>query len=213
MGLSGGECEHTGARVVRTGCALGCWTDCPRSCPCECHRPVPARLPTPGEVIKSPHAELAIDKVAPEHREEILDLTRPEGLRSVVTIPNPFDGVEFNVDMVNHPPHYRSHPSGVECIAISRWMTFNGGNAFKYVYRAEAKNGKQDLEKAEWYLKDTLTSQTSLWLPGTNLPARKPLLLVIEHETDPHKLKFFNAVAYGAIRTALEAVHEMLAAY
>lgn len=114
-------------------------------------------------------------------------------------------------DMVNHPPHYSHHPSGIECIKIARWMTFNGGNAFKYVYRAEAKNGRQDLEKAQWYLQDTLDSQTALWLPGTNLPARKPLLAILDHEHDPHRYEFFNSVAYGSISGALGAVRAMLA--
>ena len=31
-------------------------------------------------------------------------------------------------DPVNHPEHYTSHPSGVECIDITRHMTFNIGN-------------------------------------------------------------------------------------
>ena len=32
-------------------------------------------------------------------------------------------------DSVNHPKHYTSHPSGVECIAIVEHMGFNLGNA------------------------------------------------------------------------------------
>ena len=57
-------------------------------------------------------------------------------------------------DMVNHPPHYSAHPSGIECIAIVRGMSFDAGNAVKYVYRADHKNGRQDIEKARWYLLD-----------------------------------------------------------
>jgi len=57
-------------------------------------------------------------------------------------------------DMVNHPPHYCSHPSGVECITITEHMGFNLGNALKYIWRADEK-GKaiEDLEKAEFYIK------------------------------------------------------------
>ena len=58
-------------------------------------------------------------------------------------------------DMVNHPPHYTSHPSGVECIAITEHMTFCIGNAIKYLWRAGLKNEKstiEDLEKAKWYI-------------------------------------------------------------
>lgn len=57
-------------------------------------------------------------------------------------------------DMVNHPPHYTSHPSGVECIRITEHMNFCIGNAVKYLWRADEKgNDLQDLEKAEWYIR------------------------------------------------------------
>ena len=59
-------------------------------------------------------------------------------------------------DAIN-PKHYRSHPSGVECIEITRWMNFNCGNALKYIWRNGLKEGNpsiQDLEKAIWYLND-----------------------------------------------------------
>jgi hypothetical protein len=62
-------------------------------------------------------------------------------------------------DPVNHPDHYTSHPSGVEVIEITRWMTFNKGNAVKYILRAGLKPGSyetEDLEKAIWYLKDEI---------------------------------------------------------
>lgn len=53
--------------------------------------------------------------------------------------------------MVNHPPHYKAHPSGVECITITEHMGFNLGNAIKYIWRADLKGlATQDLEKAVW---------------------------------------------------------------
>jgi hypothetical protein len=56
-------------------------------------------------------------------------------------------------DMVNHPPHYTSHPSGVECIQITEHMGFCLGNALKYIWRANLKNNAiEDLEKAVFYL-------------------------------------------------------------
>ncbi|MCF7647294.1 DUF3310 domain-containing protein [Bacillus subtilis] len=56
-------------------------------------------------------------------------------------------------DPVNHPQHYTSHPSGVECITITEHMGFNLGNALKYIWRADLKgNSLQDLEKAVWYV-------------------------------------------------------------
>lgn len=57
------------------------------------------------------------------------------------------------VDLVNHPPHYTSHPSGIECIQIAEHMNFCLGNALKYIWRAGLKgNELEDLEKAIWYL-------------------------------------------------------------
>jgi len=57
------------------------------------------------------------------------------------------------IDLVNHPPHYGSHPSGVECIQITEHMNFCLGNAVKYIWRADEKgNAIEDLEKARWYI-------------------------------------------------------------
>lgn len=56
-------------------------------------------------------------------------------------------------DMINQPPHYTGHPSGVECIQITEHMGFNLGNAVKYIWRADLKGAAvQDLEKAAWYI-------------------------------------------------------------
>ena len=56
-------------------------------------------------------------------------------------------------DPVNHPKHYTSHLSGVECIAITEHMNFNTGNAMKYLWRhTEHADPIQQLEKARWYI-------------------------------------------------------------
>lgn len=56
-------------------------------------------------------------------------------------------------DLVNHPKHYTSHPSGVECITITEWMNFNLGNAVKYIWRADDKGDQlTNLRKARWYV-------------------------------------------------------------
>jgi len=60
-------------------------------------------------------------------------------------------------DPVDHPPHYTAHPSGIECIEVTRHMGFNLGNAIKYVWRADEKdNDIQDLMKASWYIQDEI---------------------------------------------------------
>lgn len=57
-------------------------------------------------------------------------------------------------DNINHPSHYNSHPSGVECIEIAEHYGFNLGNVIKYIWRAgmKSKGDVEDLQKALWYL-------------------------------------------------------------
>lgn len=52
-------------------------------------------------------------------------------------------------DNIN-PKHYRQHAH--ECIEFTQYLNFNLGNAFKYIWRHREKNGREDLEKALWYL-------------------------------------------------------------
>lgn len=62
-------------------------------------------------------------------------------------------------DAIN-PQHYKSHPSGVECIDITRHMDFCLGNAFKYLFRCGSKGSPlEDLKKARWYLSDALATR------------------------------------------------------
>lgn len=69
------------------------------------------------------------------------------------------------IDNVNHPQHYTSDPSGIECIQITRHRDFNIGNAIKYLWRAGLKQESskdivdktiEDLEKAIWYINDEI---------------------------------------------------------
>lgn len=66
-------------------------------------------------------------------------------------------------DLVNHPPHYNDHPSGVECITITEHMNFCIGNAMKYLWRADAKGDAiENLEKARWYIDRELARRRAL---------------------------------------------------
>jgi len=56
---------------------------------------------------------------------------------------------------VNHPTHYNSHPSGVECIDIVEHMNFCCGNVFKYLWRMGIKDetpSLRDAKKAQFYM-------------------------------------------------------------
>lgn len=68
-------------------------------------------------------------------------------------------------DEVNHPSHYQSK-TGLEAIQVIEAATedlsgFEGyctGNAVKYLFRWKKKGGKQDLEKASWYIRKLLAA-------------------------------------------------------
>ena len=57
---------------------------------------------------------------------------------------------------VDHPRHYNEHPSGVECIDVVEGLSFNMGNAIKYLWRAGLKESEpsgKDFDKAVWYIR------------------------------------------------------------
>ena len=60
------------------------------------------------------------------------------------------------VDMVNNPPHYTQ--GGIECIdameaayGTEAVIMFCMCNAFKYQWRFNRKNGREDILKCQWY--------------------------------------------------------------
>lgn len=65
---------------------------------------------------------------------------------------------DLETDNVNHPQHYEGHTS-LECIecmrvAMGRTAVYNFClcNSFKYLWRYKNKNGREDINKAGWYL-------------------------------------------------------------
>ena len=63
---------------------------------------------------------------------------------------------EEQIDLVNHPPHYNQ--GSIECIdaieaalGTEGFLAYCRGNMIKYLWRAEHKNGAEDLHKARWY--------------------------------------------------------------
>ena len=67
------------------------------------------------------------------------------------SIKNFLEYFEPKIDMVNNPPHYKD-ASGIECIEVTKHMSFCGGSCFKYLYRCGKKHDDiEDLEKAVKY--------------------------------------------------------------
>ena len=118
-------------------------------------------------------------------------------------------------EQVNHPKHYNSHPSGVECIEIIRSMDFNIGSAFKYLYRSEYKeNFLQDLNKALWYLRDEYHRRANKLFLSKNIPNlfkfseyryRSKLLkriIIAEYEIFPIEFHHYLPTIYKALNEA-----------
>jgi hypothetical protein len=73
-----------------------------------------------------------------------------------------FQSIQAEFSVVEHPEHYNSHPSGIECIQVTEHHNFCIGNAIKYLWRngLKSEEGKtnrekqiEDLNKAIWYIK------------------------------------------------------------
>lgn len=93
-----------------------------------------------------------------------------------------------SADMVNHPPHYTGHPSGVECIEVAEHLPFCLGNAFKYLFRRNDKGTlRQNLEKALWYIRRERAyraDSTAVYMLSDE--AMGPLAEIIDHEPAPY---------------------------
>ena len=86
-------------------------------------------------------------------------------------------------DMINHPTHYET--GKFECIevmvetqGVEAVQDFCICNAFKYLYRHRRKNGKEDIEKALWYINKYL-----------QLEEKDELKRVSESGTEDNELK------------------------
>jgi hypothetical protein len=116
-------------------------------------------------------------------------------------------------DPVNHPSYYTSHLSGVEAIDLSEVLSFNTGNAFKYVFRRDGKlNPVQDLQKAKWYIEREIKRLNESWLRFIptrllNLVLTNPDLSdyhlelaakVVSAETDLNAKSFYKSIFFTA---------------
>lgn len=80
---------------------------------------------------------------------------------------------EPKADMVNHPPHY-CREGAMETIeemevlfGANATFDFCRLNAWKYRARANAKNGQEDMEKSDWYIRKAAELKAKMKLEGT----------------------------------------------
>lgn len=103
------------------------------------------------------------------------------------------------IDNVNHPKHYTSHPSGVECIEITRHHCFSIGNCIKYLWRAGLKDDSnqsikdkeiEDLQKTIWYIDNRINDLPNLTCienyndESFEHPSKINLSIITEHYTN-----------------------------
>jgi hypothetical protein len=101
-------------------------------------------------------------------------------------------------DAVNNPKHYTSHPSGLQCIELSRHLNFNRGNALKYIWRAERKENKtQDIEKAKWYLLDEFNNMKNAKYKKRIVKQLDILLFSLSQFETPERMSIIHHIIYG----------------
>jgi hypothetical protein len=106
-------------------------------------------------------------------------------------------------ETVDHPKHYNSHPSGVECAMVCRLCSWNFGSAIKYIWRYRDKNGNEDLRMARWHLKDIKSSGEAHHLPHK---AKTLLQRVNNHDRDQLRREIFGYLVLGQVDQAIETI-------
>ena len=118
-------------------------------------------------------------------------------------------GQQIDPRGVDHPAHYNKHPSGIEAIEVCRFMNFNVGSAFKYVYRRgdKVEHGmtkeqaiQKDLNKALWYIRDERKNCCGVPVAGYGVGAVKAgvqaLINVIVHESNHEAAEVYRSFSY-----------------
>lgn len=116
-------------------------------------------------------------------------------------------------DIIQKAQHYNSHKSGIEAIDICRHLTGDWFNAFKYVFRADHKNGRQDIEKALYYAKDAVKHCLPIHSESWGPDQQELLFCVMDHEAYGDRFAFYNAIALESPSSALQCVERILDAW
>lgn len=111
----------------------------------------------PKKLIKGTIMSLSKDRIVKEEEA----LSNKEYKKYLSREPNK------SIDNINHPPHYNNSNAKcecghtIECIEVTRHLSFNIGNAMKYLWRCELKgNTIEDLKKSIWYIQDEIAQRS-----------------------------------------------------
>lgn len=76
---------------------------------------------------------------------------------------------QIKKDNVNHPSHYEGKYECIDVMDSSMGaelvFSFCAGNAFKYIWRYEGKNGFEDIKKTQWYINKAIEVYTKELYP------------------------------------------------
>lgn len=100
--------------------------------------------------------------------------------------------------MINHPPHYNAY--SIEVIEVTRYCSFDVGNAVKYMLRHPYKGAsEQDLGKALWYIDDHIAAfGRSRELISKDSARNKLITLAREYKDNGGDFKVYTALRHLA---------------
>jgi len=113
-------------------------------------------------------------------------------------------------EVIDHPPHY-AKIAGVECIDIAEHMSFNVGNALKYVWRRHAKGDPvENLRKAEWYLRRAREYGAAIPLPRADALTLERMEIVAVKTEDLLLRDLLIALMHGNLTAAWSVVQSKI---
>ena len=118
-------------------------------------------------------------------------------------------------DNVNHPTHYapKFMTKPLECIDITRHMSFLTGNAFKYVWRAgdkgDVEKAQEDLDKALFYINEAVVhgGDSEHGVIDTNPVATAMFELLAPYNS--HRYEALHGIIYGYVTMAITGIRAM----
>jgi len=114
-----------------------------------------------------------------------------------------------------NPQHYKSHPSGIECIEIRRHLTSNRADAIKYLWRLGKKDdSNQELQKAIWYLNDEFNYFAGIveYTPFVTKLLYSKLDKLGLYQSE-QQIELFNLIVFGdakRLKRAIKIIEDML---
>lgn len=108
-----------------------------------------------------------------------------------------------------NPSHYKSHPSGVECIQVIYPLHYGAGNAIKYVWRLGMKDEDlQELRKAVWYVKHCIDAGLESDPELLPFDSRQAFLIWAEYEPAGYRFETILYIYNGDYAKAYDSLVE-----